>query len=143
MLMELVKSLCNSFLQKLVLASCGGVLFSLVGADTLAYEVVVILTVIDLITGVIVAFQKKELSSRKGFKTVYKLLLYFMLMIAAHQFGRFVTGFTILEYFIVAYIAGNEMLSLVENSIKLGIPIPIWIVQRLKDQLEKVPSKIN
>jgi len=143
MLFELIKSLCTAFLQKIVLATCGGVVFSLFGSNAIAWQVVLILTFIDLITGVMVAYRKKELSSRKCFRSVPKILLYMLLMVAAHQMTRYFNhsgvelfNFAWLEYAIVAYIAANEMLSLIENLHYLGIPVPNKIRNKLKDYLE-------
>lgn len=136
MLFEIFKGLCTAFLQKIIVATCGGLFFALFGGNTLAYEVVFILTMIDLMVGLIAKFHKKILSPNNGnLKPIVKMLLYMLVIVAAHQATRYVGEFAGFEYIIVSYIAVNELLSITKHLDQLGIPMPNWALERIQDEV--------
>lgn len=130
--MPIIVSFCENFIFKALAATCGAVVISLVGTNYLAYEILFILIIVDTITGVSVAFHKKEFSSSQSFKGLKKIFLFFGLVIASHQITRYSGSFDFIEHGVVLYCAANELLSIIENSGELGLPLPSWIVDRLK-----------
>lgn len=118
-------------MPKIFITICGVTAVALIGDNTLAYEVLFILILIDTLTGVMISFIDKRFSSRRSFQGLKKLFLFFVLVISAHQITKY-TSIKWLEDAIVFYCAANEMLSIIENVHKLGVPVPRWIVEKLE-----------
>ena len=81
--------------------------------------------VIDVITGVSRAVVEKTLSSRIMFLGLLRKLLVFFLVIVGHVVDLYVirTGDGVRSMIIAFYIA-NDGLSILENSVALGLPVP-------------------
>lgn len=88
----------------------------------------------DYITGVMAAYSQKTLSSAVGFKGIAGKIMIFLLVGVANVVDMLLFGQadTLRTAVIMFYIA-NESLSIIENAIKLNVPIP----DALKDKLEQ------
>lgn len=88
----------------------------------------------DYITGVMAAYSQKILSSAVGFKGIAGKVMIFLLVGVANVVDMLLFGQadTLRTAVIMFYIA-NESLSIIENAIKLNVPIP----DALKDKLEQ------
>ena len=94
--------------------------------------------VIDFITGWLYAIKNKTLSSNIGFKGLAKKLVIILILILAVLLDRLINDSvwifrTLVSYFYIA----NEGLSILENSAKLGVPIP----EKIKDVLLQLKGK--
>ncbi|MEK4609730.1 phage holin family protein [Bacillus sp. FSL K6-0067] len=99
---------------------CG---YFLGGWDT-TLRVLLIMAAIDYITGVIAAGYNGELKSKVGFKGIAKKVVLFLLVgVAAQLDSAFGSNSAIREATIFFFI-GNELLSLLENAGRMGIPLP-------------------
>ncbi|MBQ3625125.1 MAG: phage holin family protein [Synergistaceae bacterium] len=89
----------------------------------------------DYISGVMAAWTKKELSSAVGFKGIAGKVMIFALVGVANVLDMLLFGQadTLRTAVILFYIA-NESLSVIENAIKLNVPIP----DALKDKLTQL-----
>ena len=96
---------------------------------------------LDYITGVIVAINRKELSSAIGFKGLSKKFLILIFIALAHVLDVYVLGtYPVLQSAVMMFFVANEGISLVENAAELGVPIPsklLDVLQQLKKQGEK------
>ena len=129
------------YLKGCIAAACA-VLTHLVGPDWIAYEVLLVLVLIDVITGTMNAIKKHNVSSLRFFQKGIYLLLYFLILISAHQLERLVSiPFIELEIWSAYFLAVSEFISILENSAKLGVPFPGWITKRLEDFIHKEPSQ--
>lgn len=83
------------------------------------------LVILDYITGILAAIIKHELSSQTGFKGIARKITIFLIVGLAHVVDKELLGGTALlrDAAIFFYLA-NEGLSILENAIKIGIPIP-------------------
>lgn len=131
--MPIIEAVCSHALTKAVVASCGTVLFVLIGDNGMAYQILFILVTIDFTTGLMLAIKEKKLNSRASAKSVRKLLIYMLLVIAAHQLTRYQPIMIWLEDFTVLFLAMTEMISIMENATGLGVPFPIWVKEKLKN----------
>jgi len=86
----------------------------------------------DYISGVMAAYSQKKLSSAVGFKGIAGKVMIFALVGVANVLDILLFGQadTLRTAVILFYIA-NESLSIIENAIKLNVPIP----DALKDKL--------
>lgn len=113
------------------LAFCGGVLSYVYGELNGLLVALLVCIVIDYITGLLKGAILKKLSSDVGFKGILKKVFILMIVGLAHVIDNCVgSGETWRNIVIVFYIC-NEGLSIIENSVACGLPVP----EKLKDVL--------
>ena len=123
---------------QLIFTALGGWLgYFLGGCDGLLYALIAFV-VIDYITGVMCAIISRELSSAVGFKGIFRKVLIFLLVGIANIIDVQVIGTgAVLRTAVIFFYLSNEGISLLENSGRLGLPIP----QKLKDILSQLHNK--
>mgnify|MGYP000876526900 FL=1 len=130
---ETCSALMNGFVAKclgaigvlLVQFSFGTIGFSIIAA-------VIILIVINTITGLIAAYKQKDaITSKRLFDSVIKLLL-FPMIIAAASITQTALGTNILflPQIVASYLSIHEFLSVIENFGKIGYKIPQKVLNR-------------
>jgi len=110
---------------QLIFTAIGGYIgWFLGGFDGLVYSLVAFV-VIDYITGLMVAVLEKKVSSSIGFKGIFKKVLIFTFVGIGHivDFHIIKDGSAVRTAVIFFYLS-NEGLSIIENSVKVGLPIP-------------------
>ena len=128
-----MKDIINTL--QLVVATVGGYIgYFLGGWDGFLYGLVAFV-VIDYLTGIMVAILEKRLSSEVGFRGIFKKVLIFSLVAVAHIVDSQLiqTGSAIRTAVIFFYLS-NEGISIIENTAKIGLPIP----EKLKTVLEQL-----
>ena len=127
----------SDFLKGIFAAICTLVGFLFESADGLIIALIVLI-VMDYISGVVAAIVEKKLSSEIGAKGIAKKV--FMLLIVAvanivdiNVIGE---GNTLRTVTVLFYIA-NECISLIENAGRLGVPVP----KKLMDVLAQLKDK--
>jgi toxin secretion/phage lysis holin len=105
--------------------------------DSLFYALI-IFVLIDYITGVIVAFQQKKISSLIGFRGINKKMMIFVLVAMGNIIDQYVirSGNTLKTMLIMFYLS-NEGISIIENIGIMGVPIP----KKLKNAVKKLQEK--
>ena len=123
---------------QLAFAAVGGFVgWFLGGCDGLLYTLLAFV-VIDYITGVLCAVSDKKLSSAIGFKGICRKVLIFALVGIGHILDTHVIGSgSVMRTAILFFYISNEGVSLVENAVHLGLPVP----QKLKDVLEQLHGR--
>ena len=92
----------------------------------------VLLIVLDVATGVIIAWRNNNFKSakmREGLSKKFGELVYILIGILA----KFALGTEIILYFTVGYICLMEISSLAENCDKLGVKIPDKLKEKLNN----------
>lgn len=104
------------------------------GLDGFLYALITFV-VIDYITGVMVGFTEKKLSSEVGFKGICRKVVIFCLVGMAHILDDHViqTG-NVLRTAVIFFYLSNEGISILENASLLGLPVP----QKVRDVLEQL-----
>lgn len=122
---------------KLIFSSFGGVLgIFLGGMDGLLYALLAFV-VIDYITGIMCAVDKRELSSQVGFKGIARKIIIFALVGVANILDVYILGHAgVLRAAVIFFYLSNEGISILENTSKLGLPIPEKL-QNILQQLSK------
>lgn len=92
------------------------------GWDTLL-KTIVVLTVLDYITGWIKAINLKKLSSEIGFRGLLKKIVMFIVIATAFVIQEFIGGTIPLREVVIMFYIANEGLSLLENA-AIFVPIP-------------------
>lgn len=124
-------------IQMAVTAIGGGLGFFLGGLDGLLTALIVFVA-IDYVTGVMHAIIDRELNSAVGFKGIFRKIVIFTLVGIAHILDSQVIGTgSGLRSAVICFYLSNEGLSILENSGKLGLPIP----EKLKDILAQLHDR--
>ena len=119
----------------LSVATVATVVTWLIGAWDTALIVLVLFMALDYITGVIRAYINKNLSSSVGLIGIARKSLIFIVLIVSVLLDRLLNSETWVFRTLVAYFyIANEGISLLENCVGLGLPIP----EKLKDALEQL-----
>ena len=104
------------------------------GIDGLMIALVV-LVVLDYISGVMCAIIDKKLSSAVGFKGICKKVLILMLVGVANVIDVHVVGSgSALRGAVVCFYLGNEGVSVLENATHIGLRVP----EKLKEALAQL-----
>ena len=97
--------------------------------------------IMDYITGLIVGWRKKELSSAVGFNGLAKKVFIFCLVALGHIIDVYVLGTgAVLQSAITLFYIANEGISVTENAANMGVPIPkklIDVLQQIKNNEEE------
>ena len=113
----------------------------LVGGIDVAIQCLLIAIIIDYISGLIKAFNTKQLSSKIGFKGILKKVGVLLIVMLAVLIDR-VTGETgAIRTLVIYYFVANEGLSIIENLGQAGLPIPKAIKNALKALKEQSNEK--
>lgn len=117
---------------KYVVVVIGTVFTWLFGTWDVALSVLIAFMVMDYLTGVIKAFVNKEVSSSIGLVGIARKSLILLVLIVAVLLDRLINSGTWLFRTIVYYFyIANEGISLLENTIAMGLPVP----EQIKDAL--------
>lgn len=104
------------------------------GMDGLLYALVAFV-VVDYITGLMAAGLEKKLSSQIGFRGIFKKVVIFSLVAVAHIIDTHVIGSgSVLRTAVIFFYLSNEGISILENAVKIGLPVP----EKLKNVLEQL-----
>ena len=124
-------------LQALI-ATIGGGLGWFFGEMDGFFLTLLVLVILDYLTGIMCAVSTKTLSSSAGFKGICRKVLIFFLVGVGHVLDVYVLGQAgVLRNAIIFFYLSNEGISLLENAGVLGLPIPEW----LKDVLTQLNDK--
>ncbi|MEI4352619.1 phage holin family protein [Streptococcus suis] len=112
-------------LNKILFSMIGGLIGSLFGElDGILYALLVFI-IIDYLTGIFAAVVEKQLSSSIGFRGIFKKIAILFLVSLGHMIDTAIIkqGGTIRTMVIFFYLS-NEGLSILENTVRIGLPIP-------------------
>ena len=126
------------FWIQIAFAGIGGFLgWFLGGLDGFMYTLVAFV-VTDYITGVFCAIYDRTLSGKVGWRGVFRKTAIFLLVGAGHLLDRYVLGHDhIVRTSIIFFYLSHEGISLLENAVLLGLPIPT----RLRDVLAQLRDR--
>lgn len=123
---------------QLIFSAVGGWLgYFLGGFDGLIYALVVFI-VVDYITGIMCAASDHKLSSSIGFRGICKKVVILLLVGIAHILDAEVIGTgSILRTAVTFFYISNEGISILENTVHLGLPVP----EAIKNVLEQLHDR--
>ena len=116
----------------------GMIFVYLIGSFDKLIESLLVLMCIDYISGIIAAYEScsEKLDSRRGFKGIGKKVMILLLVAVAH-FVDYATGQELIRSMIIFFFIGNEGLSILENAVNAGVPVPA----KLKASLEQLAEE--
>jgi len=123
---------------QLAFSAIGGWLGYFLGGVDGLMTALIIFMVTDYVTGLMCAIVDKQLSSRVGFKGLFKKMLIIILVGIAHIVDLHVVGTgEALRSAVICFYLSNEGVSLLENAAHLGLPIP----EKLKSILAQLHNR--
>ncbi|ADL50567.1 phage holin family protein [Clostridium cellulovorans] len=122
-------------ISQAVFATIGGYIgWFLGGVDGFMYALITFVA-IDYITGLMVAVLEKKLSSEIGFRGIFKKVLIFLMVGIGNIIDvHLIKSGSAIRTAVLFFYVSNEGISIIENTAKIGLPIP----QKLKDILEQL-----
>ena len=115
-----------------------GLVYFLGGWD-IALKVLIIVVILDYLTGVLKAIYNKKLNSEIGLKGIVKKIGYFILVAVSVILDR-ITGETgAIRTLVIYFFVANEGISILENWGNMGVPFP----QKLRETLEQLKNDNN
>ncbi len=99
--------------------------------DLLIWTILTLMT-LDYISGILVGYKEKTLNSKKGFKGLCKKVMILIIICCSSLISQILKNFALRDIVIIFYCS-TEILSILENAGKIGVPIP----QKLKEALEQ------
>lgn len=124
----------------MAIAAVGGWLGYFVGGVDGLMTALLVLMVMDYVTGIMCAVIDRELSSSMGFRGIFKKVLILMLVGVAHIVDlHVVQSGEALRSAVICFYLSNEGVSVLENAGHLGLPIP----EKLKAILAQLHDRIE
>ncbi|PFD98930.1 holin [Bacillus sp. AFS023182] len=111
-------------LTKSFIAAFGGFCGYFFGGWDAMLQILVTMAAIDYITGMIAAGYNGELKSKIGFKGIAKKVVLFLIVGVAAQLDTVFGSNSAIREATIFFFMGNELLSILENAGRMGIPLP-------------------
>lgn len=128
----MVKAQTDTFWTTLTGGFFASVAYLMGGVDNLLVCLSVLM-IVDYITGVLIGYLDKSVSSQRAFKGIAKKVTMLLFIIVANQFDIvFAKQGGQLRYYILMLLIATEGISLTENFGKLGLPIPAFWTNALE-----------
>lgn len=101
------------------------------GGWDMVLRTLLLLMVLDYLTGLICAAKDKELSSSTGFKGLGKKVMILIIVALAVSLDNITGTNGIVRSLVIFFYASMEGISILENAARAGVPVP----DKLKDML--------
>lgn len=109
----------------------------LLGGIDIALQSLLIVIVIDYLTGIASAIYNKELSSKMGFKGIIKKFSYLLVVALSVVIDNLLGQSGLIRSLVIYFFVANDGLSIIENMVEMNIKLP----QKLIDALEQIKKK--
>jgi len=110
----------------------GGVVGYLFGGWSVALGVLLTLACMDYLTGGLAGGIEGKLSSKVGFRGIAKKMAMFSLVAVGHLIDRILGEVSMVSSAVTYFYIANEILSIIENSSRIGLPIPKVLAQAVE-----------
>ena len=105
-------------------AVTGAMVGYLFGGWSALLQVLLAFVVIDYLTGLLASSVEGKLSSKVGFKGIAKKVMIFLLVAVGHLVDKATGQGHIVADTVIFFYLGNELLSILENAGRTGLPVP-------------------
>ena len=109
----------------------------LLGGFDIALQSLIIVMIIDYVTGVSSAIYNKELSSKIGFKGIIKKFCYLLIIALSVVIDNLTGQSGVIRTLVIYFFVANDGISIIENMAELDIKLP----KKLIDALEQIKKK--
>lgn len=131
------------YIIELIISSLGALIINIIGKPTDELMILLLLMIIDLITGTLVSAvwhkssktKSGKLSSRVMFKGIVKKILTLVIVVIAYQLD-ILLNINMIRYIVIIMLIIEEILSIIETITLTGLKVPAIITKAL-DVLER------
>lgn len=109
----------------------------LIGGFDIAIQSLLIVMVVDYLTGIASAIYNKELSSKIGFKGIIKKFCYLLVVALSVVIDNLTGQSGLIRTLVIYFFVANDGLSIIENMAEMDVKLP----QKLIDALEQIKKK--
>lgn len=109
----------------------------LVGGVDIALQCLLIMIILDYVSGVASAIYNKKLNSQVGLKGILKKFMYLVIVCVSVILDRIIGNTGAIRTLVIYFFVANDGISILENIGKMGIPLP----KKLIDTLEQLKKK--
>lgn len=109
----------------------------LVGGIDIALQCLLIMIVLDYVSGVASAIYNKKLNSQVGLKGILKKFMYLVIVCVSVILDKIIGNTGAIRTLVIYFFVANDGISILENIGKMGIPLP----KKLIDTLEQLKKK--
>ena len=109
----------------------------LLGGFDIAIQSLLIVMLVDYLTGIASAIYNKELSSKIGFKGIIKKFCYLLVVALSVVIDKLTDQSGLIRTLVIYFFVANDGLSIIENMAEMGVKLP----QKLIDALEQIKKK--
>ena len=109
----------------------------LLGGFDIAIQSLLIVIVIDYLTGIASAIYNKELSSKIGLKGIIKKFCYLLVVALSVVIDNLLGQSGLIRSLVIYFFVANDGLSIIENMAEMNVKLP----QKLIDSLEQIEKK--
>lgn len=109
----------------------------LMGGFDIALQSLIIVIVIDYLTGIASAIYNKELSSKVGFKGIIKKFCYLLIVALSVVIDNLTGQSGIIRTLVIYFFVANDGISIIENMAEMNVKLP----KKLIDSLEQIRKK--
>ena len=109
----------------------------LVGGFDIALQSLLIVIVIDYLTGIASAVYNKKLNSKTGLKGIIKKFCYLLVVALSVVIDNLTGQSGLIRTLVIYFFVANDGLSIIENMAEMGVKLP----QKLIDSLEQIKRK--
>lgn len=108
----------------------------LLGGIDIALKSLLIVMIIDYLTGVASAIYNKKLSSAIGFKGIIKKFCYLLIVALSVVIDNLTGQSGVIRTLVIYFLVSNDGISIIENMAELNIKLPSKLIEVL-EQLKK------
>lgn len=109
----------------------------LLGGMDIALKSLIIIIIIDYITGIASAIYNKKLSSKIGFKGIIKKFSYLCVVALSVVIDNLIGQNGVIRTLVIYFFVANDGLSIIENMAEMDIKLP----KKLVDSLEQIKER--
>lgn len=124
-------------IYKSFMTAIGGIVGFFFGGWTVPLKILVSLSIVDYSTGIIAGGVEKKLSSKVGFKGIAKKVMMFALVATGNLVDIAIGKGHVFRDAVIFFYMGNEILSILENAGRIGLPYP----EQLRSAIEVLKGK--
>lgn len=125
-----------------VVAVSGVITSFLFGGWPLLLNIFLTFVVIDYITGLIASGIQGQLNSKVGWKGIARKVVIFLIISVAHMIDVLLeTQNNMIRNAVIFFYLANELLSIIENAGRIGIPIPRILLNAVEALKGRVRNK--
>jgi len=124
-------------LYKSLTTGIGAFVGYIFGEWSLLLQILLAFVIIDYVSGLLASGVEGKLSSKVGFKGIAKKIMIFVLVAVGHLTDRAIGDGSMVQNAIIFFYLGNELLSILENAGRTGLPIP----EQIKNAVDVLKGK--